>query len=94
MKTSSSLLVLLTALACSLPFSIANGAVTLLGTQYQPDPYFPAFDCYWNAGNYPNGCRTPTLGATVHVYLKNTGASSVTGEPVDGGPAMSSGTTS
>ena len=56
----------------------AKAAVTILGTQYQPDPYFPEFDCYWNASAYPGPCRTPIRGATLHVYVKNTGASAVT----------------
>ena len=56
----------------------ANAAVTILGAQYQPDQYFPEFDCYWNASAYPGPCRTPIRGATVHVYVKNTGASAVT----------------
>ena len=56
----------------------ANAAVTILGVQYQPDQYFPEFDCYWNASAYPGSCRTPILGATLHLYVKNTGASAVT----------------
>ncbi len=56
----------------------ASGAVTLLGVQYQPDDWFPEFNCIWNDKDYPNSCnisRGP--GCNVHVYLKNTGASSV-----------------
>jgi hypothetical protein len=59
------------------PLSVSAG-VTILGAQYVPDQYFPEFDCYWNASAYPGPCRTPIRGATMHLYFKNTGASSVT----------------
>jgi hypothetical protein len=65
-------------LLCSLWTQSVFGQVTIVGVQYQPDYYFPENDCYWNSSAYPGPCRTPVLGATVHVYVKNTGASSVT----------------
>ncbi len=53
----------------------ANAAVTVIGAQYKPDRVFPEYDCYWNFAGYPNSCRTNQTGATVYVYLKNTGTS-------------------
>jgi len=69
------LMVVLTAVLTS---ASADAAISVLGTQYQPDQYFPEFNCYWNASAYPGPCRTPILGATIHLYVKNTGASAVT----------------
>jgi hypothetical protein len=66
--------VLVSGLACV----SASGALTVIGTQYQPDQMFTEFDCYWNGGNYPNPCPTNHPGATFHVYVKNTGNSSAT----------------
>ncbi len=56
----------------------ASAAVHVIGVQHQPDYYFPEFNCYWNASAYPGPCRTPILGTTVHVYVKNTGPGSIT----------------
>ena len=55
----------------------ANAAITVLGVQYQPDRAFPEHDCFWNESQYPN-CSASLLGAHVHVFLRNTGSSSVT----------------
>lgn len=56
----------------------AHGAVELLGTQYQQDDWFPEFNCIWKDKYYPTSCPVSTaVGCNVHVYLKNTGASSV-----------------
>ena len=66
------LLALVIGLACR----GANAEVTILGAQYHPDQMFP-FGCYWSPDTYPN-CPTIVGGATVHVYIKNTGASAVT----------------
>src|SRR5512136_2485901 len=73
----------LVALMIGLACDAANAAVTIVGTQYQPDPYFPEFDCYWNASAYPGACRTPIRGATLHVYVKNTGTAAVTIDDVN-----------
>ncbi len=56
----------------------ANAAVTIIGAQYTPDQMFPEWDCFWHDGNYPTSCQTNNRGATVHVYVKNTGGSAVT----------------
>lgn len=57
----------------------AQGAVTLLGVQYQPDDWLPEFNCIWTDKNYPTSCTVnPNPGSNVHVYLKNTGGTSVT----------------
>ena len=64
---------------CFLLFqSVATAAVQVIGVQHQPDYYYPEFNCYWNASAYPGPCRTPILGTTVHVYVKNTGPGSIT----------------
>src|SRR5258706_5809172 len=67
------LAVLLSGLACT----GANAAVTVLGVQYQQDELFPEFDCIWHDKNYPTSCSGTYLGGNLHVYLKNTGASSI-----------------
>src|SRR5512137_2579661 len=56
----------------------ANAGVTVLGVQYQPDQPYPEFNCIWNDKTYPTNCPARSLGCNVHVYFKNTGASSVT----------------
>ncbi len=56
----------------------ASAALTVIGTMYREDQMFPELDCYWNGGNYPNACPTNHPGVTLHVYVKNTGASSAT----------------
>src|ERR1043166_745706 len=52
--------------------------VTVSGVQYQQDQQFPEYECYWHSRLYPGPCGTAVNGANAHVYLKNTGASSVT----------------
>ncbi len=61
-------------LACS----VARAAVTLLGTTYQPDQAFPEHQCFWNESQFPGPCSAAALGANLHVYVRNTGPSSVT----------------
>ncbi len=56
----------------------ANAAVTIIGAQYRPDQLFPEFNCFWNASTYPTSCPGYIPGATVHVFLKNTGVTGVT----------------
>jgi hypothetical protein len=71
-------LALLAALVMALAGAPAvDAAVNIIGTQYQPDQVFSQWDCFWHDGNYPTSCQTNNYGATVHVYVKNTGASSV-----------------
>jgi hypothetical protein len=56
----------------------APAAVTIIGVQYRPDQLFPEFNCFWNASTYPTSCAAYVPGATVHVFLKNTGVAAVT----------------
>ncbi len=56
----------------------ANAGVTVLGVQYQQDQPYPEFNCIWNDKTYPTNCPPRSLGCNVHVYVKNTGGSSVT----------------
>ncbi len=56
----------------------ADGAVTLLGVQYQQDELFPEYNCIWHDRNYPTSCSGTYLGGNAHVYLRNDGASPVT----------------
>src|SRR3990172_3412065 len=65
-------------LVTGLPCTIANAALTVMDTKYHQDLMFPEFDCYWDGGQYPTVCPTNFSGATVYVYVKNTGASSAT----------------
>jgi hypothetical protein len=75
--SGASRIVALASWLCAFAFPAA-AAVQIIGVQYQPDYYFPEFNCYWNASAYPGPCRVPVRGATVHVYVKNTGPGSVT----------------
>ena len=68
----------LAALVIGLAGRGAHAAVTILGAQYQPNQMFPEYNCFWHDSNYPTNCQSNVQGANVHVYLKNTGASSVT----------------
>jgi hypothetical protein len=68
----------LLALVISLACRGAHAGVTVLGVQYQQDQPYPEFNCIWNDKTYPTNCPARSLGCNVHVYLKNTGGSSVT----------------
>ena len=70
--------VFLAALVIGLACCGANAQVTILGVQYQQDNPYTQFQCIWHDSNYPTSCGSVVTGANVHVYLKNTGASSVT----------------
>ncbi len=59
----------------------ADGALTLLGVQYQPDQAFPEHDCFWPE-QYPGPCAASSLGGHARVFLRNTGASAVTVQDV------------
>ena len=69
--------VLLTLLLTGLACPHVQAAVTVLGVQYQQDELFPEYDCIWHDKDYPTSCSGTYLGGNLHVYLKNTGASSV-----------------
>jgi len=58
--------------------SIAGAAVELLGTQYQQDNPYLEYMCWYHYGNYPTSCGVELTGSNAHVFLKNTGGSSVT----------------
>ncbi len=65
-------------LASGIACTAADAALTLLGVQYQPDRAFPEHECFWREWQYPGPCNASSLGANVHVYLRNTGSSTVT----------------
>ncbi len=50
----------------------ANAAVQVIGTRYQQDQLYPEWKCYWH-----DDCHLDIPGGNVHVYVKNTGAASV-----------------
>ena len=66
------------ALAVGICGTTADAAVTLLGVQYQQDNPYAEYNCWYHYGNYPTSCGTVVTGCNVHVFLKNTGGSSVT----------------
>lgn len=57
---------------------VADAAVTLLGVQYQEDNPYAEYNCWYHYGSYPTSCGSVIRGCYVHVFLKNTGTSSVT----------------
>lgn len=61
----------------------ASAQVTVLGVQYKADQPFPEHECFWDAASYPSSCpATNPLGGSIHIMLKNNGASSVTVQDV------------
>jgi len=66
------------ALAVGTCGTAADAAVTLLGVQYQQDNPYAEYNCWYHYGSYPTSCGTVVTGCNVHVFLKNTGGSSVT----------------
>ncbi len=75
---SSVTLMLLAVLAFHGSGITCHGAVEVLGVQYQQDNPYPEYQCWYRYGNYPTTCHSTYVGANAHVFLKNTGASSVT----------------
>jgi len=69
--------VLVGGLAYAVP-NAAGAAVTVLGVQYQKDNPYSQYLCFWHDRQYPTYCGVDVVGANVHVYLRNDGASSVT----------------
>jgi hypothetical protein len=65
--------ILIAMAAIGMAYAAANGAVTVIGTQYQQDDVMPDYKCIWHLS-----CRDDYAGSNVHVYLKNTGGSAVT----------------
>jgi len=75
--------ILLVVLLSSMFYTTANAAVTLLGVQYKPDQAFPEHECFWNHSQLPGPCGPSSpLGSSIHVFLHNTGSSSVTVQDV------------
>ncbi len=66
------------ALVMGLAGSSAKGAVTLLGVQYQQDDPLTEYLCLWHDRDYPTSCGADSVGANLHVYVRNDGASAVT----------------
>ncbi len=71
-------LLLLAAFASTMMSAAAHAGLTVIGTQYQQDDPLTEYQCYWHYNNYPTSCSGTMTGCNVHVYLKNTGGSSVT----------------
>jgi hypothetical protein len=69
---------LLSIIVAVMACSTSHAALTVIGTQYRMDQLFPEFNCYYGSGNYRTSCSTFQPGATVHVYVKNTGGSAET----------------
>lgn len=56
----------------------ARADLILLGVQYRADRSFPEYECFWRDSQYPGPCgASDPMGATVHVFLRNTGTSPV-----------------
>ncbi|HLE70492.1 MAG TPA: hypothetical protein VJH87_12485, partial [Vicinamibacteria bacterium] len=70
--------VLLAVVASGVAGAAASAEVTLLGVQYRQDNPYSEYLCLWHDRNYPTSCGADVVGANVHVYLRNDGASSVT----------------
>ena len=68
--------VLAALLVCGASFE-ASASISVLGVQYQQDELFPEYNCIWHDKDYPTSCSGTYLGGNLHVYIKNTGASSV-----------------
>jgi hypothetical protein len=49
-----------------------QAAIEVIGVQYQQDQLYPEYKCIWHYD-----CHADVAGGNVHVYVKNTGASSV-----------------
>src|SRR5689334_16169032 len=82
MKLTTKLLVrsaiLLLVLQAGVWTGINAQALQVLGVQYQQDELFPEYNCLWHDKDYPaQPCPGTYLGGNVHVYVKNTGGSSV-----------------
>ena len=67
----------LVALVIGLAGQDAKAGVAVLGAQYQQDNPYTQYQCIWHDKNYPTSCGSVVTGANVHVYLKNTGSTSV-----------------
>ncbi len=78
MYRSGQALGLAVACAAGVWCGVADAAVTLLGVQYQQDNPYAEYNCWYHYGSYPASCGGVITGCNVHVFLKNTGGSSVT----------------
>jgi len=74
---SCNIRLILTVLVSGLSGIAANAGVAVLGVQYQQDELFPEYNCIWHDKNYPTSCSGTYLGGNLHVYVKNTGDSSI-----------------
>jgi hypothetical protein len=63
--------------AIGIACTAANAAVSIIGTQYQQDNPYTEYQCIYHYGNYPTSCGSTITGCNVSMFLKNTGASSV-----------------
>ncbi len=71
--------VVLAAAMSGLTGAAATAPLTVLGVNYQQDEPFSEYQCLWHDRDYPASCGVPAaVGANVHAYLRNDGASAVT----------------
>ena len=77
LSSRSRILMVLAVVAGGMAFTDVTASLTVLGVQYQQDNPYPEYQCLWHDGNYPASCGTEVVGANVHVYLRNDGASPV-----------------
>jgi hypothetical protein len=71
------------AVAMGLACPAAMGQVTLLGVQYKPDRIFAEHECFWHQDQLPGPCGpSAPMGASVHVFLLNSGPTAVTVQDV------------
>ncbi|MGQ9649756.1 MAG: hypothetical protein ACUVXJ_06585 [Phycisphaerae bacterium] len=62
--------VLVTVLVAGVSCVSANGAVALLGVQYQEDDPFTEYLCFWHDRDYPTSCGVDLPGANLHVLSR------------------------
>jgi hypothetical protein len=61
----------------------AKADLQLLGVQYRADQAFPEHECFWHSSDLPAPCgASDPMGASAHVFLRNTGPSAVTVQDV------------
>jgi len=74
---------LVTSLIVAVVCPAATAQVTVLGVQYRSDRAFPEHECFWHHSDLPGPCGpSEPLGASIHVFLHNSGPSSVTVQDV------------
>ena len=72
------MLLALAVVAGGMAFTDVSASLTVLGVKFQQDNPYSEYQCLWHDRNYPSSCGAEVVGANVHVYLRNDGASPVT----------------